>query len=284
MAALLAVLAIWVVRSLAAGDQAVGRQQREARSATSDGSIFSFPHLWLGVLCLFVYVGVEVMAGDAIGTYGAGFHLPLGETALLHHLHPVRDAARLRRRACCSIPRFVSQQRYLAISAVLGVLFTIGAYLTHGYVSVGFVAALGFANAMMWPAIFPLAINGLGRHHRSGFGAADHGHRRRRDHAADCSPHLKQHIDFQLVFALLMIPCYLYILYYGAGAATAWARRTTRLNAEPMRYALGCVGAARLARHDRRRAIAAPDIARCTRSERCVAPRSRMSPNVPASR
>jgi fucose permease len=45
---------------------------------------------------------------------------------------------------------------------VLGVVFCLGA-LTHGYVSVGFVAALGFANAMMWPAIFPLAIRGLGR-------------------------------------------------------------------------------------------------------------------------
>ena len=61
------------------------------------------------------------------------------------------------------IPRFVSQERYLGYSAVLGVVLAIGAFLTHGYVSVGFVAALGFANAMMWPAIFPLAIRGLGR-------------------------------------------------------------------------------------------------------------------------
>ena len=43
-------------------------------------SVFQFPHLWLGVLCLFVYVGVEVLAGDAIGTYGNGFGLPLDQT------------------------------------------------------------------------------------------------------------------------------------------------------------------------------------------------------------
>ena len=30
------------------------------------------------------------------------------------------------------IPRFVSQERYLAISATLGVLFALGALLTHG--------------------------------------------------------------------------------------------------------------------------------------------------------
>jgi fucose permease len=49
-------------------------------------SIFQFPHLWLGVLCLFVYVGVEVMAGDAIGTYGHGFGLPLDQTKMFTSL------------------------------------------------------------------------------------------------------------------------------------------------------------------------------------------------------
>ncbi len=62
-----------------------------------------------------------------------------------------------------TIPRFISQERYLAYSAVLGVLLAVGAFFTHGFASVVFVAALGFANAMMWPAIFPLAIQGLGR-------------------------------------------------------------------------------------------------------------------------
>jgi fucose permease len=112
------------------------------------------------------------------------------------------------------IPRFISQQRYLAVSAVLGVVFAIGAYVTHDYVSVGFVAALGFANSMMWPAIFPLAIKGLGSLTERGsallimaiVGGAI---------VPQLFVHLKQHIDFQLAFVLLMVPCYLYILYYG---------------------------------------------------------------------
>jgi len=53
-----------------------------AAGAAERRSIFQFPHLWLGVLCLFVYVGVEVMAGDAIGTYGHGFDLPLDQTKM----------------------------------------------------------------------------------------------------------------------------------------------------------------------------------------------------------
>ncbi|MDN4481870.1 glucose/galactose MFS transporter, partial [Demequina muriae] len=175
--------------------------------------IFGHPHLWLGVLCLFLYVGVEVMAGDAIGIYGQGFGLPLDATK---HFTSYTMLAMLAGylAGLVLIPRLVSQQRYLAISATMGVLFSLGAYVTQGYVSVGCVAALGFANAMMWPAIFPLAIRGLGRHTEVGsalliMGIAGGAI------VPQLFAHLKQHANFQLVFTGLMVPCYLYILFYG---------------------------------------------------------------------
>jgi len=212
MAGALVLLAVWVVRSSLPEIKPAGANDERA-IGHSGRSIFSFPHLWLGVLCLFLYVGVEVMAGDAIGTYGQGFGLPLDQTKfftaftlgamLLGYVVGL-----------LVIPRFVSQQRYLAVSAMLGVLFTLGAYITHGYASVMFVAALGFANAMMWPAIFPLAIKGLGRHTEAASALLIMG-----IVGGALIPqvfvHLKEHIDFQLAFALLMLPCYLYILYYG---------------------------------------------------------------------
>lgn len=175
-------------------------------------SIFQFPHLWLGVLCLSLYVGVEVMAGDAIGTYGHGFDLPLDRTKLFTSF--TLGAMLLGYLAGLAlIPRVISQARYLSLSAVLGVVFSLGAFLTHGYVSVGFVAALGFANAMMWPAIFPLAIKGLGRFTEIGSALLVMGIA-----GGAIIPQLfailKQHYDFQAVFAALMVPCYLYILYY----------------------------------------------------------------------
>ncbi|HET6431561.1 MAG TPA: sugar MFS transporter [Dyella sp.] len=212
MAALLVLLAVWVVRSSLPEIKPSGANS-EAAVGHAQGSIFSFPHLWLGVLCLFLYVGVEVMAGDAIGTYGAGFNLPLEWTSRFTAL--TLGAMLLGYVAgLLLIPRVFTQQRYLAISAVLGVLFSVGAYVTDGYLSVGFVAALGFANAMMWPAIFPLAIKGLGSHTEAGSallimaiagGAV----------VPQLFAHLKQHFDFQAVFAGLMVPCYLYILFYG---------------------------------------------------------------------
>ena len=212
MAGLLVLLAIWIARSSLPEIKPAGANSERA-IGHRDGSIFSFPHLWLGVLCLFLYVGVEVMAGDAIGTYGASFHLPLEETRFFTSF--TLGAMLLGYVAgLLLIPRFISQQRYLAVSAVLGVLFTLGAFATRGYSSVLFVAALGFANAMMWPAIFPLAIKGLGSHTERGsalliMGIAGGAV------VPQLFVHLKQNIDFQLAFMLLMVPCYLYILYYG---------------------------------------------------------------------
>jgi glucose/galactose transporter len=212
MAGLLLLLGVWVLYSPLPEIKAAGANS-EDEIGHKGGSIFSFPHLWLGVLCLFLYVGVEVMAGDAIGTYGAGFGLPLDQTkfftAFTLGAMLVGYLAGL-----VLIPRVISQQRYLAVSAVLGVLFALGAYVTTGYASVTFVAALGFANAMMWPAIFPLAIKGLGSHTEAGsalliMGIAGGAL------IPQAFVHLKEHIDFQLAFLLVMVPCYLYILYYG---------------------------------------------------------------------
>lgn len=189
-------------------------EQANASTATQQerASILAFPHLWLGVLCLFCYVGVEVLAGDAIGTYGNGFGLPLDQTKFFTGF--TLGAMLLGYLAGLAlIPRVLSQHAYLAWSAALGIALAAGALLTHGYVSVGFVAALGLANAMMWPAIFPLAIKGLGRFTETGSALLVMGIA-----GGAVIPQafalLKQHLDFQWVFAGLAAACYAYILFY----------------------------------------------------------------------
>ncbi|MGH8372511.1 MAG: sugar MFS transporter [Gammaproteobacteria bacterium] len=210
MAAVLVILAVWIVRSSL--PELRGSNANTDPDAAVHTGIFRFPHLWLGVLCLFLYVGVEVMAGDAIGTYGRGFGLPLDETKFFTSFTLVSMLAGYLV-GLLVIPRFVSQERYLGFSALLGVLLTLGAFVSHGYVSVGFVAALGFANAMMWPAIFPLAIRRLGRATEFGSALLIMGIA-----GGALIPqlfvHLKQYFNFQSVFLLVMVPCYLYILFY----------------------------------------------------------------------
>ncbi len=213
MAGLLALLGVWILRSRLP-DVLPATVNDGPRQNESERSIFSFPHLWLGVVCLFLYVGVEVMAGDAIGLYGTGFGLSLNDTKFFtSYTLAAMVAGYLFGLAI--IPRFITQERYLAISAALGIVLTLGATSTSGYTSVAFIASLGFANAMMWPAIFPLAIRGLGRHTETGSaflimaiaGGA-------------LMPYafalLKEQINFQTAYALIAIPAYLYILFYGA--------------------------------------------------------------------
>jgi len=212
MAALLAALAILILRSSLPDLEPENVNAHDARGGENK-SIFAYPHLWLGVVGIFTYVGVEVMAADAIGIYGEGFGLPLDATRLFTSY---TLAAMLIGYVAglALIPRVVSQESYLAISAALGIALCLGAYTTTGAVSVAFIAALGFANAMMWPAIFPLAIRGLGRHTETGSallimavaGGA-------------IMPWLfallKQHVDFQLAYAALAIPSYAFLLYFG---------------------------------------------------------------------
>lgn len=212
MAGLLALLSLGILFSPLPELRAEDVNAESHGSGEKKTSLFQYPHVWLGALCIFVYVGAEVMAGDAIGTYGAGFHLPPDQTKFFTSFtlgamlvgYVVGLAL---------IPRVISQERWLAVSAVLGVAFTVAAFFTHGMTSVACVAALGFANAMMWPAIFPLAIQGLGRFTEQGSALLVMG-----ISGGAIIPqlfvHLKETLDFQLVFLLLMVPCYLYILFF----------------------------------------------------------------------
>jgi glucose/galactose transporter len=222
MAAILAALGIWIAKSpLPEVNSADANRSSEGAGDTR--SIFAFPHLWLGVLCLFVYVGVEVMAGDAIGTYGRSFNLPADQTKFFTSFTLTAMLIGYVV-GLLTIPRFISQSRYLTLSAVLGIVLSLGAFVTHGYVSVGFVAALGFANAMMWPAIFPLAIAGLGRLTETGSALLIMGIA-----GGAVIPQtfavLRQNHDFQWVFIAIMVPCYLYILFYALRGHNAGMRR-----------------------------------------------------------
>ncbi len=214
MAGILLVLAFWIIKSALPEINASEVNQAPAESELSKNktSVFQFPYTLLGAICIFVYVGVEVMAGDAIGIYGKGFSISYDEAKFFTSftLGAMLLGYVL---GLITIPKFISQQTALRISAILGVLFTIAAFLTKGYASVFCVAALGLANALMWPAIFPLAISGLGRFTEKGsallimgiVGGAI---------IPKAFASLKEQYNFQLVFMALMIPCYLYILFY----------------------------------------------------------------------
>jgi glucose/galactose transporter len=139
-----------------------GDDTPESAVATTRTNVFQFPHLVLGVITLFLYVGVEVIAGDTIISYGKSQGI---ELSVARYFTQATLAFMLIGYiiGIVTIPKYISQEKALSICAILGVVFSALALMTTGYVSVGCIALLGLANSLMWPAIFPLAIYGLGK-------------------------------------------------------------------------------------------------------------------------
>jgi glucose/galactose transporter len=133
-----------------------------AASNSNKTSVFQFPHLLLGVLTMFLYVGAEVIAGDTIISYGASQGIALSTAKFFTSFTLVAMITGYII-GIVAIPKYFSQDNALKFSAVLGVVLVITAVFTSGYISVTCIALLGLANSLMWPSIFPLAIAGLGR-------------------------------------------------------------------------------------------------------------------------
>ena len=150
----------------------------EKKDEYDNGSILDFPRVILGAVALFFYVGIEVIAGDTIGLYAQGLEVA-NATALTSYTMVFMVLGYLI--GVVFIPKYLSQEKALIGSALLGVVFLLGVAFssTSSHLisevlwgwsgvltlpnSVTFVALLGFANALVWPTIWPLALEGLGR-------------------------------------------------------------------------------------------------------------------------
>lgn len=126
-------------------------------------TIFQYPHLWLGMLTLFVYVGAEVIAGDTIIAYGIALGISAAKAKFFTTFTLMAMVATYAL-GVVLIPKYLSQKMALQMSAALGIVLSGCILATDGYTSVLFVAALGVANALVWPAVWPLTLEGLGKH------------------------------------------------------------------------------------------------------------------------
>ncbi len=213
LAAILCILALLIY--LSSLPEINNQEEKTAEGTVAKTSVFQFPHLLLGIICLFLYVGVEVMAGDAIGTYGKAMGLPLDKTKyfttftlgcmLAGYVFGI-----------FAIPKLISQQAALKYSAIFGILLSMLAFLTHGNTAIGCIALMGLANALMWPAIWPLALKNLGRFTQTASALLIMGIA-----GGALVPllygYLKGspfHLSNQLSFFICMLPSYLFILYY----------------------------------------------------------------------
>lgn len=158
----LLLLGLWVYKSSLPEIDTNEEDETLTTSNASKKSIFDFPHVILGVIALFLYVGVEVIAADTIISYGAAQGIAL-TTAKYFATGTMVAMVLGYIIGIITIPKFIKQENALRVSAILGIVFSILAIYFEGYTSVAFIALLGLANSLMWPAIWPLALADVGR-------------------------------------------------------------------------------------------------------------------------
>lgn len=175
-------------------------------------SIWQHTYLFLGVLGIFFYVGAEVIAGDSIIAYGTSMGISEDEAKFFtsYTLAGMLAGYLL---GIILTPKFLSQETMLKICAVLGLVLTACVMFTTGRTSIYCLAALGIANAIMWPAIWPMSLKGLGKFTKTGSALLIMGI----IGGALIPPLFGWMIDSmgsQASAYVILIPCYLYILYF----------------------------------------------------------------------
>lgn len=191
------------------------QQAGDSECSKDKTSVLQFPHLILGAFAIFVYVGVEVISYSSFTFFGQELGYPIEEAKnfatytgyglLIGYVVGI-----------IAIPKFISQQKALTILTVLSLVFVLIAMFTKGDIAIYSFAVLGFTNSVVWPAIWPLAINHLGRFTKMGSALLIMGI----VGGAVLPPLYGKFSEVlgsrQMAYSL-MIPCYLFILYF------AWA-------------------------------------------------------------
>lgn len=113
-----------------------------------------------GFIAIFCTVGLEVVSGDTIANYGLyqGLNLDFAKNLTSFTLASTLVGYLF---GAFAIPRLISQQKAYLYTSVIGVGIVILALVTSGITSVAFIALLGLSNALLWPAIWPQALKGL---------------------------------------------------------------------------------------------------------------------------
>jgi len=238
LAGSLAILSIYIKLSPLSNPEFEG----EELDSGSAMSVFRHPNLVLGALTLFFYMGAEVMAGDTIGLFGRelgveNFGQLTAYTMVFMMCGYVLGLA--------LIPRVLSQEKALAASAILGIILSlaiVNADLTStgiwmaffGWLGVPaipnavlFVALFGLANALVWPAVWPLALRGLNEA-QTGTGSAllimgiAGGATLPVLFGAIADTYSDPRVGYWI-----MLPCYLFVLYYAiiGHKLNQWSRK-----------------------------------------------------------
>ena len=136
-----------------------------------DGSAWKFRHLRLGALAIFCYVGAEVAIGSLMISFlGQPSMGSLTHEAAARYVSLYWGGAMVGRFVGFFALRSIKAQRALAFVSSAAFLLVGTAIVTHGHIAMVAIVACGLCNSVMWPCIFPLSVEGLGRFTSQGSG------------------------------------------------------------------------------------------------------------------
>lgn len=144
---------------------------QDAEESKAEGSAWKFRHLVLGALGIFTYVGAEVSIGSTLVMYfgDEGLHL-FGEADATKYLSIFWGGAMVGRFIGSAVMQKISASKVLTFNAVMVVMLIVTSMLTSGYVALWSIVLVGLFNSIMFPTIFTLAIDGLGKYTSQGSG------------------------------------------------------------------------------------------------------------------
>lgn len=193
--------------------------------AQQEKRLFQHRHLLLGAVAIFCGVSAEVLAVDSIINYAqyTGLSFRAAKYFATYTLLIMVVSYCI---GIFAIPKIIKQRSALMLSAIIGILFTIMALLIKGPASVWFIALLGLGNALLWPAIWPLSLEGLGKSTSKGSALLIMG-----VVGGGLAPLLygtiSDAVNPQIAYSIL-IPFYLFILYFSLAGYKAGKGKQTQ--------------------------------------------------------
>ena len=216
----LSILGYLVYRSPLPEIDAEHENEKVAALNAGKKSILQFPHLILGAIGIFLHIGTQIIAVDTVIGYAESMGIGLLEAKVFpsYTLFATMCGYML---GIALIPKFISQLYMLRICTLVGFAFALLVLFSHGTVhilghtadiSIWFLVLLGLANSLVWTGIWPLALDGLGRFTKTGASILIMGL---------CGNaimpiiygYIQVKADAHIAYVIL-IPCYLYLIFY----------------------------------------------------------------------
>ncbi|SEB48308.1 sugar MFS transporter [Terriglobus roseus] len=197
-------------------------------SESGGGSAWDFRHVRFGAFAIFAYVGAEVSIGSLLINYlGQPSMGGLSHAAAAKYVSLYWGGAMVARFIGAWAQRYVAQARALTFVASMGCIFVAAAVFGHGPIALWAIVSCGLFNSVMWPCIFPMSIEGVGKYtsQASGIlvtmvvgGAV----------VPEIQGFLADHYGYQPSFLVVLL-CYAYVLFFAL-----YGHRPMRVNGEPI--------------------------------------------------